>query len=262
MRSRQASIHRLLGMVAFVALLSGALLAGRAQAADPDALWKIVHGKCVPHVTAGEGPTPCSLVDLAGGYAVLKDIRGATQFLLIPTARITGIESPEILAPDAPNYWQAAWEARRFVNEKAGRDLPPQDISLAINAATQRSQNQLHIHIDCIRTDVRAALAKNAAGIGEQWVALALPPAGHRYMVRRIDSPDLAGIYPFRLAADSLPGAAAEMGQQTMVLTGAPVEGEKAGFYLLDDHVDPAQPKRGWGEELQDHDCALLKKAS
>ena len=182
MRSWQASIHRLLGMVAFVALLSAALLAGRAQAADPDALWKIVHGKCVPHVTAGEGPAPCSLVDLADGYAVLKDIRGATQFLLIPTARITGIESPLILAPDAPNYWQEAWAARRFVNEKAGRDLPPQDISLAINAATKRSQNQLHIHIDCIRTDVRATLAKNAGEIGEQWVPLALPPDGHRYI--------------------------------------------------------------------------------
>jgi len=119
MRSWQVSMLRLLGRVAFAALLSAALLAGRAQAADPDALWKIVHGKCVPHVAAGEGPAPCGLVDLAGGYAVLKDIRGATQFLLIPTARITGIESPEILAPDAPNYWQEAWEARRFVNGKA-----------------------------------------------------------------------------------------------------------------------------------------------
>jgi CDP-diacylglycerol pyrophosphatase len=262
MRSWQASIHRLLGRVAFAALLSAALLAGRAQASDPDALWKIVHGKCVPHVMAGEGPAPCSLVDLAGGYAVLKDIRGATQFLLIPTARIAGIESAEILAPDAPNYWQHAWEARRFLSEKAGRELPPQDISLAINAATQRSQNELHIHIDCIRTDVRAALAKSAATIGEQWVPLVMPPNGHRYMVRRIDSPDLAGMFPFHLVADTLPGAAAAMGAQTMVLTGAPAEGGRAGFYLLDDHVDPAEPKRGWGEELQDHDCALLKEAS
>ena len=98
MRFWQLSIHRLLGRVPFAALLSAAFLASAAQAADPDALWKITHGKCVPHTTAGEGPAPCSLVDLAGGYAVLKDIRGATQFLLIPTARITGIESPEILA--------------------------------------------------------------------------------------------------------------------------------------------------------------------
>jgi CDP-diacylglycerol pyrophosphatase len=235
------------------------LLAGTVRAADPDALWKIVHGKCVPHMTAGEGPAPCSLVDLAGGYAVLKDIRGATQFLLIPTARVAGIESPAILAPGAPNYWRAAWVARRFVDERAGRKLPPEDISLAINAATRRSQNQLHIHVDCIRPDVKAVLAEDGGKIGTRWMALMLPPAGHPYMVRRIDSPDLAGLNPFRIVAETLPGAAAAMGAQTMVLAGAPPQGGQAGFYLLDDHVDPAAPQRGWGEELQDHDCALAK---
>jgi CDP-diacylglycerol pyrophosphatase len=257
MTSWRLSLYRLSGAIA----LCAALLPGWAWAADPDALWKIVHGKCVPHAIAGEGPAPCSFVDLAGGYAVLKDIRGATQFLLIPTAKIAGIESPAILAPGAPNYWQAAWQARRFVEEKAGRRLPREDISLAINAAARRSQNQLHIHIDCVRPEAKAALAASAAEIGAGWTPLAIPPDGHRYMVRRIDGPDLAGIDPFRLVAASLPGAAAAMGEQTMVLTGAPDEGGRPGFYLLDDHVDSAQPKRGWGEELQDHDCALLKDA-
>lgn len=254
MRSWRVSVRGLLGAIALLALL-----AGRASAADPDALWKIVHGKCVPHATAGEGPAPCAFVDLAGGYAVLKDIRGATQFLLIPTARVAGIESPEILAPGAPNYWRAAWEARRFVDEKAGRQLPREDVSLAINAAARRSQNQLHIHVDCIRADVKATLAANAAKIGTRWTTLPLPPAAHPYMVRRIDSSDLAGIDPFRLVADELPGAKAAMGAQTVVLTGAPAEGDGPGFYLLDDHVEPAEPSRGWGEELQDHGCALLR---
>src|SRR5882757_2067076 len=143
MRPQRITLHRLL----LAALLLLALPAVTVRAADPDALWKIVHGACVPHAMAGAGPAPCSFVDLAGGYAVLKDIRGATQFLLIPTARIAGIESPEILLPGAANYWQAAWAARRFVDEKAGRSLPRQDIGLAINAASRRSQNQLHIHI-------------------------------------------------------------------------------------------------------------------
>ena len=103
-------------------------------------------------------PKPCEQVDLAGGYAVLKDIVGDTQFLLMPTARITGIESPEILAPDAPNYWEAAWQARHFVDERAHRDLPRDAISLAINSDRGRTQNQLHIHMDCVRLDVQAAL--------------------------------------------------------------------------------------------------------
>jgi CDP-diacylglycerol pyrophosphatase len=249
------SLGRSLGGVALVVLLGVT-----ARAADPNALWNIVHGKCVPHMTAEQGPAPCALVDLARGYAVLKDIRGATQFLLIPTARVAGIESPEILAPDSPNYWRAAWEARRFVDEKAGRQLPREDISLAINAVARRTQNQLHIHVDCVRADVKAALAADAAKIGTAWTSLAMPPAGHPYMVRRIDSADLVGIDPFRLVADELPGAKAAMGAQTMVLTGAPAEGSgQPGFYLLDGRVDPAYPTAGGGEELQDHDCALLK---
>jgi CDP-diacylglycerol pyrophosphatase len=71
--------------------------------ADADALWTIVHDQCVPHEQRNGAPAPCALVDLSGGenpgYAVLKDINGATQFLLIPTMRITGIESPEVLEP-------------------------------------------------------------------------------------------------------------------------------------------------------------------
>src|SRR5262250_2272312 len=35
-----------------------------ASAADPDALWKIVHGHCVPSESAGKGPAPCAEVDL------------------------------------------------------------------------------------------------------------------------------------------------------------------------------------------------------
>jgi CDP-diacylglycerol pyrophosphatase len=49
-----------------------------------------------------DDPAPCATVDLSAGdeqgYAVLKDINGATQFLLIATEQISGIESPAILA--------------------------------------------------------------------------------------------------------------------------------------------------------------------
>jgi CDP-diacylglycerol pyrophosphatase len=243
---------------ATAAILLASLAAGPAQAADPDALWKIVDGHCVPHARAGVGPDPCALVDLAAGYAVLKDIRGATQFLLIPTVRVSGIESPSILAPDAPNYWQEAWQARRFVIQRAGRDLPRQGIALAINAQSRRSQNQLHIHIDCIRVDVKAVLAAKGGEIGLQWTALTLPPAGHSYRVRRISTPDLAQ-NPFRLVADTLPGAAAHMGEQSLVVVGAIFADGQEGFYLLADQVEAAEATSGWGEELQDHDCAVLK---
>src|ERR1700733_15217342 len=88
------------------------------RAADPSALWKIVSGQCVPHEETEHSPSPCSEVDIASGvekgFVVLKDRNGVAQFLLIPTARISGIDDPAILAQGETNYWAPAWQARSF----------------------------------------------------------------------------------------------------------------------------------------------------
>jgi CDP-diacylglycerol pyrophosphatase len=220
-----------------------ALLAAPCSAADPNALWQIVGGQCVPDEQQNHSPKPCEQVNLDGGYAVLKDIVGETQFLLIPTARITGIESPEILKPGAPNYFAAAWEARHFVDERAHRDLPRDDLSLVINAKDRRSQNQLHIHVDCLRLDVQAALREHASAIGTQWAQFPDKLVGHDYMAVRIDQPDLTQANPFLLLANGIPGAREDMGNYTLAVVGQP-----NGFVLLAGH--------GWGEALQDHACA------
>src|SRR5215831_11615476 len=136
------SSKRCAGLVLLAAVSAIAVSRTSVRAADPNALWNIVHGRCVPDQTAHNEPAPCVRVELAGGWAVLKDIVGATQFLLIPTARVTGIEDPQILAPGAPNYWLAAWEARRFVEQRAPAPLAHDDILLAINSEGARSQNQ------------------------------------------------------------------------------------------------------------------------
>jgi CDP-diacylglycerol pyrophosphatase len=147
--------------------------AGGGHTADPDALWKLVHDKCVPGQEQKGDPAPCALVDLregdAKGYVVLKDLIGATEYLLIPTARVSGIESASLLAPEAPNYFADAWRERSYTERAAQHPLPHQTISLAINSAFGRSQNQLHIHIDCIRADVRAVLQRQLAVIGDSW---------------------------------------------------------------------------------------------
>jgi len=245
---------RLLVLAAFV--LTPATL----RAANPDALWNIVHGQCVPAELGGSGPAPCSLVDLKDGYAVLKDIRGATQFLLIPTAKVTGIEDPQIRAPGAPNYWAAAWQARTFMAERAGRPVPRDDVGLAINSIHGRSQNQLHIHIDCLNAKVKQALAQAAGRIGGAWSPMAQPLSGHIYLAMRVEAPDLANIDPFRLVAGGIPSAAADMGNQTIVVVGAVLADGKPGFYILDDRADPAQGDRGSGEELLDHECLVLRQ--
>ena len=83
------------GAVAVTLVLGLIVLGTGTRAADPDALWKIVNGQCVPDQQDHDNPKPCAMVALQDGiergYAVLKDLNGATQFLVIPTARISGI---------------------------------------------------------------------------------------------------------------------------------------------------------------------------
>lgn len=227
-----------------------------ARASDPSALWHIVHGQCVPDQRQHHDPAPCAAVSVDKGYAVLKDLRGAYQFLLIPTARVSGIGDPAVLAPDAPNYWQAAWNARRFLAQRVGHAVPRDVLSLAINSSVGRTQDQLHIHVDCVRPDVRAALRQHQAAIGLHWAPFPVPLAGHRYRAMRIDQPELGGINPFRLLARSVPER--DMRWHTLVLVVTSLGG-RPNFVLLDDRADLLAGDLASGEQLQDHGCALLR---
>jgi CDP-diacylglycerol pyrophosphatase len=233
-----------------------ALAATSVRAANPDALWQIVHDRCVPDQQANSAPAPCALVDLSGGYAVLKDIDGATQFLLIPTAKVTGIEDRAVLAPAAPNYFATAWQARGMVEQRAGQTLPRDDIGLAINSVYGRSQNQFHIHIDCLRPDVVATVRMYRAAVGATWAPFPVKLLDHPYLARRVVSDNLADTKPFRLLADSVPVAPAEMGNWTLVAVPTSFDGTP-GFVLLADRVNLAIMDRAEGEELQDHACAI-----
>jgi CDP-diacylglycerol pyrophosphatase len=240
---------------ALVAATSGVGM-GSAQA-NPNALWDIVNDQCVPDQEQRGDPAPCADVDLSAGEekgsAVLKDLVGATQFLLIPTGRITGIESPALLAPDATNYFAAAWRARSFVDERAGWTLPRDWVSLAINSEDARTQDQLHIHVDCVRQDVYAALTRHAAAVGPAWAPFPVPLGGHRYSAIAVDGEDLDGVNPFQLLADGVAGARSDMGAQTLVVVGAYGPDCRPGFIVLADHVDVAEGDTAGGEALQDH---------
>jgi CDP-diacylglycerol pyrophosphatase len=253
-----------LGAIRSFAAFVGALCwiaASPSRAADSNALWHVVHDLCVTDMKATGSPAPCAQVDLVSGYAVLKDIRGATQLLLIPTDRVTGIESPVLLAPASPNYWQAAWGARPIFEQRAGGPVPRGDIGLAINSIYGRSQNQLHIHIDCVRADVRDALQANASRIGFHWSDLDVDLAGRRYRAMRVDGADLGARDPFKLLAEGDPAARADMGAETLVVIAVDVEAGPPGFVLLSDRADPARGDQASGEDLLDHQCAALRQA-
>lgn len=254
MPSRVGLCRRLSRAAVLVAALTLTAALGFAAApahADPDALWTIVNGECVPNQRERGTPAPCAEVDPAQRSAVLKDLVGATQFLLIPTDRVSGIEDPAILAPTAPNYFAAAWRARTFVEQRAGEPLPRDMVSLAINSAAARSQNQLHIHVDCVRLDVREALARNVSRLGPGWAPFPEALAGGRYDAAVVAGAGLEAVDPFRLLADGLPGARGDMGRWTLVVVGAHLADGRPGFVVLAGRADGAGS--GHGEDLQDH---------
>src|ERR1700693_3408407 len=83
-----------------VVLLAGisAIAVSSEPFANSDALWGIVHGRCLPNMLTKHNPAPCVSVNVVpgstDGFAILKDATGNSQYLIIPTAKITGIESP------------------------------------------------------------------------------------------------------------------------------------------------------------------------
>ena len=239
--------------------LAGLLACRSPLASNPNALWQIVHGQCVPHAQAGGDPAPCARVDLTAGYAVLKDNspEKPDAYLLIPTERLTGIGSKALLQPDAPDYWQDAWQARDLVAAQLGRPLPRDWVGMAINSRYGRTQDQLHIHVSCLRADVRAALARHQAAIGARWAAFPDPLAGERYEAMRIDGADLRAVAPFRLLADGIPGAREAMDGETLAVAGIVFDGGRPGFVLLADRADPARGNSGVAEELLGQTCRL-----
>lgn len=241
--------RRVLWAVPVAVVVAGSPSAG----ADPDILWRVVNDQCVAGAVQSRDPAPCAAVDLSGGrergYVVFKDSVGPRQYLLLPTARITGIESPDLLDPGATNYFAAAWAARSFTEAAAGGTLPRDWMSLAVNSASSRSQNQLHIHIDCIRSDVHAAITEHADALGPHWARFPEPLAGHTYSAIAVDGEELS-VNPFRLLADT---AGADIGHYTLVVVGVR-RGGLPGFVILADQADSAAGDWAGGEELQDHD--------
>ncbi|MBN3762535.1 CDP-diacylglycerol diphosphatase [Burkholderia sp. Ac-20365] len=219
--------------------------------ADPNALWNIVDHQCVPVARTTGGAGFCTSVNLPGRYAILKDINGNTQYLLIPTDRVAGIESPSVLAPDAPDYWVDAWAARQYVGSRIGLTFPPNQLGLEINSQFRRTQNQLHIHMDCMHDTIIKDLARFRTVEPGQWHWTKLD--GNSYRVMRVLS--LAGDdNPFRVVARDRQGSDL-MAQQTILVTGAgPTDAD--GWLIVNSGLE-LDDGSGTAEPMLDHACMI-----
>jgi CDP-diacylglycerol pyrophosphatase len=113
----------------------------------------------------------------------------------------------------------------------------------------------LHIHFDCVRADVKAALEAGQDDIGAAWTRMRLPPFGLSYRVRRLSGAELAPRNPFALLAHGVPEAADDMGDFALAVIATTFSHGDPGFFLVAD-----DSPRAFGEGLLDHGCAVLRE--
>jgi CDP-diacylglycerol pyrophosphatase len=221
--------------------------------AGRDALRQIVQNQCVVDWSQNHDPAPCERVFLAdsktdnSGYAVLADRKGGAHYLLIPVQTMRGIDSAELLDPDTPNYFAEAWHARDLLSKFVGHNVPRTAIALAVNKAQSRSQDQFHIHIECLRQDVVDSLRTLAEGVTDVWSPVSI--GGSTYEALRITGEDLDGANPFELLANQKPEARHHLGDYTLVAAGMQFK-TSPGFIVLSGTGQT-------GELLLDSSCAV-----
>ncbi|HKS32386.1 MAG TPA: CDP-diacylglycerol diphosphatase [Enterobacteriaceae bacterium] len=247
--------YRIAALFLLLLLLAAAAGGWRWLHADErDALRRIVTEQCVPGEIQRQSPAPCAEVSLQNGYAVMKDRNGPLQYLLMPTWRVNGTESPMLLDPHTPNYFWQAWQARRFLNERRGAPLPDTAVSLTINSRSGRTQNHLHIHISCLRPDVRAQLNAQMAQISTRWLPLSGGLHGNVYLARRVTEAELAQRSPFIMLAEEVPEAREHMGRYALAVARQADD----SFVLLATERNLLRFNRASAEEIQDHQCDIL----
>lgn len=217
---------------------------------DSDALWNIISQQCIPNQRQNHSPAPCVKVDLAGHYLVFKDAKGPVHNLLMPTDKITGIESPQILENGAPNYFQVAWDNRHSLQDETPQALRDDVLVLAINSRYGRSQNQLHIHLSCLRPEVYNAINQLANKVGNQWQPFGAKIRGHHYLARRVP----AEANPFTVLAEYIQAQGDEMKNVGL----ARVVTAKGEVILLANPRQLLRGNLGSTEEMLDYRCSLV----
>jgi CDP-diacylglycerol pyrophosphatase len=216
-----------------------------------DALARIIERDCHLGSRTSLPNSPCERVDLNDGYVILKDRKGASHYLLLPTIHLAGIESPELLTNAVPNYFELAWTQRAILAQSYRQRVRDEMVMLAINSTRGRSQDLLHIHIACMRQDVRRVLDQVENWLDTSWAPVPIKLREHAYWMRRVTPEQMQQTTPFQLLAEGLPDAdAGGIDGFSLAMTAT-----RGGFLLLATRRDLWELNFGSAGELQDYDC-------
>lgn len=222
---------------------------------NSNALWEIVSKQCVPNQQRSGNPAPCLEVNLADGYVLFDDRNGPYHDLLLPTDKISGIESADLLQQNIPNFFMQAWDRRGHLSHEAGKPIRDDYLSLAINSRYGRTQNQLHIHIACLRPEIYQTLNQQLPTLSADWKPLTVKINGHVYLAKTLTANEWAQSDPFKTLDRYAQQQNESIGKYGLAMVSTPA-GEKV---LLASSLDVFNMSLGSVEEIQDFSCALAK---
>ncbi|MFN6559896.1 MAG: CDP-diacylglycerol diphosphatase [Nostoc sp. ChiSLP01] len=220
---------------------------------DRNFLWQKVQ-QCVANQQGQPPkPDPCLYVDLNNRYVVANG-SNPVEYLLLPTDKIEGIEDPNISQSNSIPYWQYAWEeARKYVPSKKPQVQYRNQYGLAINSKQARNQDQLHIHLSCIKQSVSIQLETNDNTIpNRNFNNFILTLENNQYNIIKLDNDSLTNNNnPFYLVNSSL-GSSQKMADQSIAVVGR----RRGGYYILKTESDASKGYNAAAEKLLDEDCS------
>jgi CDP-diacylglycerol pyrophosphatase len=202
-------------------------------------------------------PYPCLKIvqskDRLASYVVLREPADKERTILAPLADVPGIEDPRLLTAGAPNYFEEAWKELSTIDPRTTK-ASTQNFALAINAASWRTQDRLHIHMGCETPRFRALLKAHATAIESGRFTDLKTRAGWWATFHPAD--DLSNLNPLQLVADGVDGARANMENVVIGVFGAVSPDGQHGFYILA-RINEAHKSRGSAEDMIDPKCRL-----
>ncbi|MBC1239971.1 CDP-diacylglycerol diphosphatase, partial [Nostoc sp. 2RC] len=220
---------------------------------DRDFLWQKVQ-QCVANQQGQPPkPDPCLYVDLNKRYVVANGTN-PVEYLLLPTDKIEGIEDPNISRSNSIPYWQYAWEeVRKYVPTKKPQVQYRNQYGLAINSQQARNQDQLHIHMSCIKQSVSMQLETDDNQIPNgNFNNFILTLENNQYNIMKLDNDSLTNNNnPFYLVNRSL-ASSQKMADQSIAVVGR----RRGGYYIVNTESDATKGYKAAAEKLLDEDCS------
>lgn len=238
-------------------------VASPARAETRDLLWGVTQACVLNHSLTGAA-FPCLAVETAHGvdrgFAVVRAPKDKTRIVIVPTVRTPGIEAKRLRGSGAPNYFQDAWASRRFVSGELAMQPSRGDLAMAVNSQGGRSQDQLHIHVACVRADVKRRVLEQRQRIRtDRWAPISVRPSAPSYAARWFERDDLSGINLFDQAAQGLKVDPDDMDGVTIVVLATEADARRGAGFIVMTRKKRTEADQPHGEGLLDPACTPFR---